>query len=212
MSETACSTVRKSLDTGHPGSQADHRCYDLAFGVPYILLKAALNHGHSRVRFAGVIDGLLHQHLQGRKLLILRALQVPDLLLQLRHIALQIPYFLAGRKRQRGRRNQNPYARRGNILQLSLPAGGKPSGPSPAAVCLASVTAYARCEVHVPVFCQHDSLARAERLILPVADGLQPVGRHPQLLQDSLAELARRSPSPMLYFRRARARRNCPRT
>ena len=115
----------------HAGRKTDHRCHDLAFRVPYILLKAALNHGHGRVRLAGIVDGLLHQHLQRRKLLILRALQVPDLLLQLRHIALQFLYFLAGRKRQRGRRNQNPYAKTREHMQLSFASGGETIGPSP---------------------------------------------------------------------------------
>src|SRR5271157_6372048 len=73
-------------------------------------------------------------------------------------------------------------------MQLSLPAAGKPSARPPAAVCLASATALLPGrEVHVPVLLPARLVGLgANRPLLAVADGPQPVGRHPQLLQELL--------------------------
>jgi len=60
------------------------------------LLGTALDDGHRGGGAIAGIHGLLHQHGEGCKLLVLRLLELPDLFLQQRHIALQFLHFLAG--------------------------------------------------------------------------------------------------------------------
>ena len=80
----------------HAGSQADHRRDDLALLVAQVLLEPALD---DRDRFVGVRcardERLLHQHTDLGQLPILRLLQLLQLVLQLRDIALQFLDFLA---------------------------------------------------------------------------------------------------------------------
>ena len=94
----------------HPGGKSDHRRDNLAFQLGTTLLGTTLDDGHRGGGAIAGIHGLLHQHGEGCKLLVLRLLELPDLFLQQRHIALQFLHFLAGggeRHYGRGRQNQN---------------------------------------------------------------------------------------------------------
>ena len=84
--------------------EAHHRGGDLFGLVAQVLFDVAGDDGHAGIGAVGGLNGLARELDNGSELLVLRPLEIFDLLLQQGYIALQFLDFLAGAGRERGDR------------------------------------------------------------------------------------------------------------